>query len=115
MEAGSQMLKGNTPTLVLAVLGEGPSHGYAIVQEITRRGGEALKMKQATLYPTLQALERDGLIEGDWVTENLDRPRRVYQITEKGREELQNRLRSWKAFAGAVDRVIAGMADVEPA
>lgn len=115
MDLGSQMLKGNTPTLVLAVLNEGPSHGYAIVQEITRRGGEALTMKQATLYPTLQALEREGLIEGEWVTENLERPRRVYRITESGREDLRHRLRSWKAFTGAVNRIIGGESPVDPA
>ena len=115
MEPTSQLLKGNTPTLVLAVLAEGSSHGYAIVKEIGRRCEGALDMKQATLYPVLQALERDGLIEGEWDTHNAERPRRVYRITPAGRDDLAKRSRSWRSFAEAIDRVLGSGADGEPA
>ena len=53
-----ELLKGNTPTLVLAVLNVAPLHGYGIAREIERRTDNALKCKEGTLYPALHALER---------------------------------------------------------
>ena len=114
MNPESQLLKGNTPTLTLAVLREGPSHGYAIVQEINRRSGNSLALRQATLYPALHALERDGLIESDWVLEGSDRPRRVYKITPAGVEELDRRLQAWRLFSRAIESVVQGGQEFEP-
>src|ERR1043166_3679889 len=61
-----ELLKGNTPTLVLAVLKDQPLHGYGIAREIERRSDNALKFKEGTLYPALHALEggRRGRREG---------------------------------------------------
>ena len=63
MENERELLKGNTPTLILAVLRDTPRHGYAIAREIERRSDNALQFKEGTLYPALRALERDRLDE----------------------------------------------------
>ena len=52
-----ELLKGNTPTLILAVLDEAPRHGYAIAREIERRSRDAFRLGEGSLYPTLRALE----------------------------------------------------------
>ena len=98
-----ELLRGNTPTLVLAVLADAPQHGYGIAREINQRSGDALKCKQGTLYPALHALEREGLILGEW--ETAERPRRVYVITEAGRTELARRLQAWQTFSGIMTDV----------
>ena len=108
MDDERELLKGNTPTLVLAVLEDAPQHGYAIAREINRRSGDALRCKQGTLYPALHALERDGLIEGNWETGGGERPRKVYTLTDAGRAELTRRVRTWDAFSHAIGRVIGG-------
>jgi PadR family transcriptional regulator PadR len=105
-----ELLKGNTPTLVLAVLEDAPQHGYAIAREINRRSGDALRCKQGTLYPALHALERDGLIVGAWETGGGERPRKVYALTDAGRAELARRIRTWDAFSRAIGQVIGGQA-----
>ena len=69
METERELLKGNTPTLVLAVLKDAPLHGYGIAREIERRSSNALRFKEGTLYPALHALEREGLIVGAWSRE----------------------------------------------
>ncbi|RYZ84442.1 MAG: PadR family transcriptional regulator [Proteobacteria bacterium] len=94
------MLRGSTPTLVLAVLADTPQHGYGIAREINRRSGDALKCKQGTLYPALHALERDGMIVGEWDTS--ERPRKVYALTEAGHAELARRLKTWQTFSRIV-------------
>ena len=63
-----ELLKGNTPTLILAVLETASRHGYGIAREIERRSDNALAFKEGTLYPALHALEREGLIVGAMVT-----------------------------------------------
>jgi PadR family transcriptional regulator, regulatory protein PadR len=100
------LLRGNTPTLVLAVLEDGPLHGYAIAREINRRSDQALQCKQGTLYPALHALEQDGLIRGEWQNEPGERPRKVYVITEVGITELRRRIQTWSQFSLAIDSVI---------
>jgi PadR family transcriptional regulator, regulatory protein PadR len=111
METGRELLKGNTPTLVLAVLRDGPLHGYGIAREIERRSGAALKFKEGTLYPALHALEQQGLIAGEWRREEGRRERKVYSLTLAGRGALEERARTWERFASAIDRVLQGDSD----
>ncbi len=112
-----ELLRGNTPTLILAVLADAPRHGYAIVREINRRSNDALQFKQGTLYPALHALEHDGLIVGAWDT-NEPRPRKVYTLTEAGQAELARRLQAWQTFSRVmadVTRAGKGASHEEPA
>jgi PadR family transcriptional regulator, regulatory protein PadR len=110
-----ELLRGNTPTMVLAVLRDAPRHGYAIAREVNRRTGNALRFKQGTLYPVLHALERDGLIVGEWEHPEGERPRKVYTITPAGLAELERRLKVWNRFAAAMSRVVEGAPGEQPA
>jgi len=111
LDSERELLKGNTPTLVLAVLMDGPLHGYGIAREIERRSDNALKFKEGTLYPALHALEGEGLIVGEWRREEGGRERKVYTITPAGRAALEQRTRTWNTFATAITRVIGGERD----
>ena len=104
----SELLRGNTPTLVLAAIADGPQHGYAIAQEINKRTDNSLRFKQGTLYPVLHTLEREGLVVGQWQHGAGERPRLVYAITESGRAELARRVEVWQTFAKAMDTMIGG-------
>ena len=103
----ANFLRGNTAIIVLAILRDGPAHGYAIGSEIARRSEHALEFKQGTLYPILHELERDGSICSEWEIPNGDRPRRVYTITEFGQRELERRMEAWQRFNAAMIRVTA--------
>lgn len=102
----SNLLRGNTATLLLAILRDGPAHGYAVATEIARRSEDSLAFKQGTLYPLLHELERDGAIVSEWEIPDGERPRRVYTITDLGRKELERRLGVWRAFSRAMARVV---------
>jgi PadR family transcriptional regulator PadR len=108
LDSDRELLKGNTPTLVLAVLNDGPMHGYGIAREIERRSDNALKFKEGTLYPALHTLERDEMITGEWRRVPGGRERKVYHITPAGSAVLAERTRSWNSFAAAIGRVIGG-------
>ena len=115
MDEESDLLRGNTPTLVLAVLHEGARHGYAIAREINQRSKNALQLKQGTLYPALHALEREGLIAGAWEILEGERPRKVYTLTPTGLTELERRRKTWAKFSIAMESVIGGNLREQPA
>jgi PadR family transcriptional regulator PadR len=110
VELERELLKGNTPTLVMAVLRDGPLHGYAIAREIESRSGNALRCREGTLYPALHALEQQGLVAGEW-REMGGRDRKVYTLTPAGHAALEQRARAWVEFAAAIQRVLGGEAD----
>lgn len=114
MDLERELLKGNTPTLVLAVLREGPLHGYAIAREIERRSDQALRCKEGTLYPALHALEREGLIAGEWRREEGGRERKVYVLTPAGHAALAERAQLWTRFSAAIERVIGSETEASP-
>ena len=114
MEQESELLKGNTQTLILAVLREAPRHGYAIAREIERRSENDLKFRDGTLYPALQQLEQAGLIVGAWEPTETAPPRKVYRLTEAGQAELQRRVRVWSRFVRSVNVVLGLNPEARP-
>lgn len=102
----SDLLRGNTPILILAVLEEGPTHGYGIAKRINAMTGDALTMRQGTLYPVLNGLERDGFVAGQWEHVEGERPRKVYRITEAGTADLARRKAVWTRFVTGVNQIL---------
>lgn len=104
----STISKGDVPILVMAILAEGPCHGYAIARAIERRSGQVLGVKEGTLYPALRVLEQDGFIEGQWETLESGPARKVYKLTKAGRGELERRARSWRDYVDSFGAVLGG-------
>ena len=106
----SQLKKGSTPTLILAILTVRPMYGYEIAREVERRTKGQLTFKEGTLYPTLHALERQGLIEGRWEEEPLGResalPRKYYSITESGLAAFATSAQELRQFARAILSIV---------
>lgn len=103
-----ELLKGNTATAVLAILADGPLHGYQIAKEMQRRSEDALKLGQGVLYPILHRLEDRGLIAGEWQQSVGTPSRKRYTLTPAGRTELKRKRKEWSAFARAMSQVLDG-------
>ncbi len=108
MDGERELKKGSTPALILAVLADGPRHGYGIAREIQRRSADALKMGEGTLYPALRTLEGDGFIVSEWHVQLSGPARKVYELTDMGRGELARHKSAWDRFSEAVDAVLGG-------
>ena len=91
--------------LLLGVLAAGPAHGYAVIEELRRRSGEAFDLPEGTVYPALHRLEHAGLVASRWATA-AGRRRRVYRLTRKGRGALARERLNWAGFAKAVEAVL---------
>lgn len=79
---GPRRSRGDIRAAILALLHEGPKHGYQIIQELGERTDGAWRPSPGSVYPTLQALADEGLIGG--VEE--EGGRRLYDLTETGKE-----------------------------
>lgn len=99
-----EALKGHLDGLILAVLADGPVHGYALIEQLRGRSGGSLDLPEGTVYPALHRLEAQGLITSSWSTES-GRKRRVYRLTRTGGRALTERRREWTQLARAVEAV----------
>ena len=119
MSQEQELKKGSTSVLILAVLADGPRHGYAIAREIERRSREALSMGEGALYPALRALEREGMVLSEWETQPSGPARRIYTLTEAGQAKLASQVRAWNRFSQAVNDILGdadgGVPYVQPA
>jgi PadR family transcriptional regulator PadR len=96
--------QGQLEGLILAVLAEGPLHGYAIACELRERSGGMLEVAEGTLYPVLHRLEKDGLIHSRWETVN-GRRRRVYAPSSRAGSAVRERFETWRRLSRAIDSV----------
>jgi DNA-binding PadR family transcriptional regulator len=88
--------------LVLAILDEGESYGYAILKRIDELSGGELEWTDGMLYPLLHRLDRLGYVEARWDSPLGSRRRRYYCITPAGRNALDEQRRQWEVVAGAL-------------
>jgi DNA-binding PadR family transcriptional regulator len=99
---GPRMRRGDVRAAILALLREEPRNGYQVIQEIERRSGGLWRASAGSVYPALQQLEDEGLIETF-----EDAGRRLYRLTDAGRsyaDEHPDELAApWASVAGSVD------------
>src|SRR5262245_52078891 len=103
-----EMLKGHLDMIVLAALAAGPAHGYAVIEEIKRKSGQAVDLPEGTIYPALHRLEKANLLTSRWVTAESGRRRRVYVLTRRGERALAERRAAWGQFSDAIGRLLEG-------
>ena len=103
---GGKARRGDVRAAILALLAEEPMHGYQIITELTERSGGVWRPSPGSVYPTLSALEDQGLVTAD-----TSEGRRVFQLTPEGRAEAEaagDGPTPWEEAAGG-DRAIPDM------
>jgi len=105
MEINKDLVAASATPLVLAILAEGESYGYAILKRVSELSGGRLEWSDGMLYPVLHRLERLGFIAGAWQKSDLGRQRKYYRITPEGREQLALERRQWQAVDEALRNV----------
>ena len=105
MDVNKDLVAASATPLVLAILAEQESYGYAILKRVSELSGGRLEWSDGMLYPVLHRLERLGHIAGRWQKSESGRRRRYYRITPKGREQLTAERRQWQAVDDALRNV----------
>ena len=91
--------------LVLRVVADGETYGYAIVQTLESHGLNAVS--EATVYTSVKRLEKNRLLTSRREVAENGRARRYYSLTEAGRREMTSRLDIWDSLAKVVTSVFA--------
>jgi PadR family transcriptional regulator PadR len=103
-----QMKRGSAELAILAILEDGPLHGYEIAKRIEARSGGKLRFDVASLYPLLYQLEARRWVKGRWEEAASGRKRRRYHLTDQGKKALAPLRENWRAFFQALD-LVAGV------
>lgn len=105
MEIGKDLMAASSTPIVLAILAEGDSYGYAILQRVKELSEGQLQWTDGMLYPVLHRLERFGYVEARWESADSGRRRKYYRITSQGRDRLAEERRQWQT----VDATLRGI------
>lgn len=97
MQIDKDLVAASSTPLVLAILTEGESYGYAILKRVREVSDGDLEWTDGMLYPLLHRLHRLGYVTQEWRTPPEGRRRRYYSITDKGHAALEEQKRQWAA------------------
>ncbi|HSJ65852.1 MAG TPA: helix-turn-helix transcriptional regulator [Gemmatimonadaceae bacterium] len=105
MEINKDLIAASSTPIVLAILAEGDSYGYAILQRVKELSGGRMEWTDGMLYPVLHRLERLGYIEARWEVAESGRRRKYYRLTSGGKAQLAEERKQWQA----VDATLRGI------
>ena len=114
MRIAKDLVAASTTPLVLGILAEGESYGYAILKQVGELSGGRLEWTDGLLYPLLHRLERLGHVESVWRQPDGGRRRKYYRITERGRDELAEQHRQWATVVDTLRNVWSDSFSVSP-
>ena len=105
MAINKDLVAASSTPIVLAILVEGDSYGYAILPRVRELSGGRMEWTDGMLYPVLHRLERLGHVEARWEVADSGRRRKYYRVTSGGRTQLAEEQRQWQA----VDATLRGI------
>jgi DNA-binding PadR family transcriptional regulator len=82
-------------------------HGYALAKHIKQASDDLLQIEEGSLYPALQRLLREGLLESKAGISAKGRPTRIYRLTNSGRQRLEQEKSSFEKMFTGITRVLA--------
>ena len=97
MEINKDLIAASSTPIVLAILAEEDSYGYAILQRVRELSGGSMAWTDGMLYPVLHRLERQGYVSARWESAENGRRRKYYRITPQGRVQLAEEHKQWLA------------------
>lgn len=106
MSITSDLIRGNTDTIILAHLCEHDSYGYQIGKAVQEKSGGRYELKEATLYSAFRRLEDSGYVFSYWGDEKTGARRKYYTITKLGRQVLEKNKADWQEAKDIIDKLI---------
>ncbi|MFZ6022729.1 MAG: PadR family transcriptional regulator [Patescibacteria group bacterium] len=103
-ELDTQLKKGTLELCILALVQKERKYGYDLVEQLKVLG---MIITEGTLYPILIRLRTDGYLVATWEESDQGRPRKYYEITEKGKQMLSESIKQWKEYVAIVNTIIS--------
>jgi len=90
-----ELVAASTVPLVLSVLAEGESYGYALIQRVRELSEDQIQWTEGMLYPVLHWMEKENLVESEWKEADNGRKRKYYRLRKEGKKALQIEKQQW--------------------
>lgn len=103
MDIPKDLVAASAAPLVLSILNEGSSYGYAILKRVSELSDGELEWSEGLLYPLLHRLERQGHVHAFWASSETGRKRKYYEITDSGRDALSDHQDQWRAVVATLE------------
>jgi transcriptional regulator len=101
------LFRGALEMMILQSLQRQPMHGYALVQHIKQRSNDLLQVEEGSLYPALQRMLRENLVQAEWETSPSNRKVRTYRITPSGIRHLEREVSSFEQMLKGIHLVLS--------
>jgi len=105
-EVKRDLFRGAMELMILQSLRLRPMHGYGLVKHIQQMSENMLEIEEGSLYPALQRLLREGMLESEAGISAKGRPTRIYRLTDKGLKYLDQELSSFERMFTGITRVL---------
>jgi DNA-binding PadR family transcriptional regulator len=105
MKLTKDLVAASAVPLVLSILEEGESYGYAIMQRVRALSDGEIAWTDGMLYPVLHRLEEQGLIVSRWRESEAGRQRKYYALKLAGRRALREQKEQWLLVQGILDKL----------
>ncbi len=105
MQLEKELVAASSVPLVLSILSEGDSYGYAIIQRVKELSDGKIAWTDGMLYPVLHWLEDQDLVRSRWTTSQSGRKRKYYSLQKEGRQELQQQKKQWTLVNATLNRL----------
>jgi len=99
----SQVKKGVLSFIVLKVLGEREFYGYELIEEVKQY--TKIEIAEGTLYPLMNRLKKEGLVDSNWVEQESGIPRKYYHLTDSGVKNLKEMEEYWQNLVDAIQKI----------
>jgi DNA-binding PadR family transcriptional regulator len=96
MAMSKDFVAASAEPLILSILVNGDSYGYAIIHQVGELSGGEMEWADGMLYPILHRLEKRDLIESYWGKAETGRRRKYYRLRDAGREQLRVLRANWQ-------------------
>jgi transcriptional regulator len=101
-----ELPQGTLDLLILKAVALEPRHGWAISERLRQISSATLQIRQGSLYPALHRLERRGWIKARWGASENNRRAKYYELTRKGRAQLEAETDAWRRLTAAISQVL---------
>jgi transcriptional regulator len=98
--------QGTLDLLILKTIALEPQHGWAISERLRQISSAVVHVRQGSLYPALHRLERKGWIKARWAATEHNRRAKYYELTRRGRSQLNAEAETWRKLSAAIRQVL---------
>lgn len=101
-----ELLQGTLDMLVMKALALGEMHGLGISRRIEQITKGTFQVKPGSLFPALHRMEEEGWLSASWGESENNRRAKYYQLTKKGRRQLETETQRWGRISLAIERAL---------